>query len=264
MNNEEIISRYVRWLQSWGASKRTVTAREATARSRLRAWGLSGMTAENIQNWIGRPDLSPWSRSTYHATMTCFCGWLVATGHLADNPMVNVRKGRRPPSSPRPLSEVEVKRVLAVVEGDVRTWILLALLAGLRASEIAKISGQDVTSDDIFVLGKGGKPVTLPCHEDLWELAQRYPTRGYWFPGNDEGHMRPQQISLTVGKLFTSLGIDGSIHRLRHVYGTRLLRRGVHIRTVQKLMRHSSLDTTANYTAVDEDEMRAAIRLLSA
>ena len=67
-----------------------------------------------------------------------------------------------------------------------------------------------------------------------------------------------------MGKLFTALGISGSIHRVRHVYGTRLLRAGVNIRVVQKLMRHSSLATTATYTAVDESEMRSAIETLRA
>jgi integrase/recombinase XerD len=95
-------------------------------------------------------------------------------------------------------------------------------------------------------------------------MAQRYPRYGYWFPGNQAGHIRPQQVSMTVGRLFHSIGIEGSIHRCRHVFGTRLLRSGVNIRTVQKLMRHANLDTTANYTAVDEDELRAAIDLLGA
>jgi Phage integrase family len=49
------------------------------------------------------------------------------------------------------------------------------------------------------------------------------------------------------------------VHRCRHVYATRLLRSGVNIRVVQQLMRHASLQTTAAYTAVDEDELRDAV-----
>jgi integrase/recombinase XerD len=60
------------------------------------------------------------------------------------------------------------------------------------------------------------------------------------------------------------MGISGSIHRCRRVYGTRLLRAGVNIRTVQQLMRHSNLDTTAAYTAVNEVELRNAIDMLTA
>jgi integrase/recombinase XerD len=259
-----IVDEYATWLRSWGASQRTIDARVGLARSRLLAWGIEGVTAENIAGFLARPDIKPWTRSTYHANLTCFCAWLVATGHREENPMVAVRKPKRPAPRPRPLTESEVARVLSVVEGSVRDWILLALLAGLRASEIAKIRGEDVTADGIYVIGKGGKAETLPCHDDLWAMAERYPQRGYWFPGPDDGHLRSQQISLIVGKLFHAMGIDGSIHRCRHVYGTRLLRAGENIRIVQKLMRHSNLDTTASYTAVDEDELRAAINRLSA
>jgi integrase len=232
------------------------------ARSRLRDWGPDGFTAENITAYLARPKLKKWTRATYHAHLNDFCGYLVATGRLAENPMADIRRSRKPNSRPRPLSEPEMARVLAAARGPIRDWVLLALLAGLRASEIAKIRGEDVTESGIYVRGKGDKIEVLPCHADLWEIAQTHPAQGYWFPGGDNGHIRPQSISQSVGQFFRGLGIEGSIHRVRHVYGTRLLRAGVNIRTVQRLMRHSNLETTANYTAVDEDEMRAAVNLL--
>lgn len=265
MTNERLIADYATWLRSWGASPKTVEARTVVARSRLKEWGIPGFTVENVQTWLARPDLSRWSRSTYHAHMKDLCAWLVATGHLSDNPMQDVRTPKRPSSLPRPLSEPEVARVLSVATGNRRTWIMLALLAGLRAHEIAKIRGEDVTADGIYVEGKGGVRATIPTHEDLWAIAQDYPRTGHWFPGRgDRPHINAQSVSLGVGDLFRTLGITGSIHRCRHVYGTRLLRAGVNIRTVQQLMRHADLSTTATYTAVDEDELRAAIGRLSA
>lgn len=260
--HDTIVDEYGMWLRSWSAAERTIKARRTLAASRLKAWGLEGMTADNISAFLARDNLSRWTRSTYHSHLTDFCGWLTVKGYIARNPMPDVRAPQRPKSRPRPLSEAEVTKVLSVVEGRTRDWIQLALLAGLRASEIAAIRGEDVNVDGIYVLGKGETRVTLPCHPELWDIAQRYPRYGYWFPGSENGHIRSQQVSLQVGKLFDSLGIEGSIHRCRHVFGTRLLRRGAHIRTVQKLMRHANLDTTANYTAVDEDELRAAINLL--
>lgn len=257
----EIIDEYETWLRSWGAAERTIEARRTLATSRLREWGLDGFTPANLTAFLAR-DLSKWTRATYHSNLSDFCAWLAAAGYLDEDPMPGIRKPKRPKSLPRPLSEAEVTRVLDVTEGRVRDWVLLALLAGLRASEIAKLCGDDVAADGLYVEGKGGTVVTLPCHPDLWDMAQRYPRHGFWFPGPDDGHMRGQQISLIVGRLFHAMGIHGSIHRCRHVYGTRLLRAGVHIRRVQQMMRHASLDTTANYTAVDEDELRAAILVL--
>lgn len=266
--DEEIVDSYAMWLQSWSASRSTIVARTTLARARLHDWGIDGFTEGNVQEFLARTHsetgkpLSKWTRSTYHAHLSCFCSWLAASGRIDTNPMPGVRKPKPPKSIPRPLSASDLDRVLSVVEGDTRDWIILALRAGLRASEVAKIRGEDVSSDGLFVLGKGDLPVTLPCHPEILEMAQRRPRHGYWFPGNDDGHIRGQQVSLVVGKLFHAIGIAGSIHRVRHTYGTQLMRTGVNMRTVQKLMRHASLATTATYTAVDEDELRAAINLL--
>lgn len=264
--HDQLVADYVAWLRSWKASEATITARATLARSRLKAWGLTGFTQANVEAFLasdsrGR-ERARWTMATYHNHLTDLCGWLVATGRLAENPMPAVRKTTRPKKRPRPLSDVELERVLSVVQGQTRDWCLLALRAGLRAFEIAKIRGEDVDRGGIFVCGKGEVEATLPCHPDIWEMAERYPRHGYWFPGNDDGHVRAQHISLTVGKLFDALGIEGSIHRLRHKYGTDLVRAGVHVRRVQQLMRHASLETTAGYTEVTEDELRDAILML--
>jgi len=116
----------------------------------------------------------------------------------------------------------------------------------------------------LFVTGKGGQEATVPTHPDLWLLAGSYPATGYWFPSPSGGHILAGTVGIRVGRLFRRHGIEGSIHRTRHTYGTRLLRSGANIRVVQTLLRHASLATTEMYTAVDEDERRAAVCLLRA
>lgn len=266
-----VVSEYETWMRSWGASDKTIAARTTLARARLRKWGLD-FDSDTIANWLAEPsemtgrDKSKWTKATYHAHLTDFCAWLVTRSYLEVSPMDEVRSPRRPKSSPRPLSEGEIERVLGVATGRVRVWVLLAMLAGLRAGEIAALRGEDIDQEGLYVLGKGETKVTLPCHPDLWEIAQTYPRQGYWFPASHGrgGHLDAQRVSAQISQFFSALGIEGSIHRCRHVFGTRLLRSGVNIRVVQKLMRHASLATTAAYTAVDEDEMRAAVNRLHA
>jgi site-specific recombinase XerD len=265
VSDTPIADAYERWLQLCDWSPRTVKARTTLARGRLRAWGLEGMTPENIFEWLGREGLSRWTRATYYAHLKDFCKFLVVGGYIEETPMDSelVHQPKRPKSLPRPLSEEEVERVLRAAKGRERDWIMLALLAGLRVHEIAKIRGEDVSPNGIYVLGKGAVEAILPIHPDLWVMAQRYPRHGWWFPNPQGDHIHPDTITARVTALFRPLGIsEGSVHRLRHVYGTRLLRSGVHVRRVQTLMRHGSLETTALYTAVDEDELQAAINLL--
>lgn len=265
---DDVVTEYETYLRSWRATDATIRARRTFAKSRLKAWGLTGFTRTNIQAFLafdahGEPR-KEWTTATYYNHMTDLCSFLVASGRMQESPMESVRRTKAPNRRPHPLTDAEVDRVLSVVEGEVRDWITLALLAGLRAFEIAKIRGEDFTEDGIHIIGKGGKEATLPCHPELAEMAARYPVRGYWFPGGRDGHVDEQRISMTVGRLFASLGIEKSIHRCRHTYGTRLLRAGVNIRVVQRLMRHSSLETTAGYLLVVTDEEQAAIELLTA
>lgn len=266
--NIEVLADYRGWLSTW-AEPNTVEARVTVARAFLvDCGGVDGIDQRSVVAFLNKPKSngarkSRWTRATYHGHVKSFCEYLQTAEVLDadDDPMGGTKSPKRPKDLPRPLTELEVKRVLAKADGDVRDWITIALATGLRVSEIAKLRGVDVSSEGIYVRGKGSVAATLPSHPDVLEIALRK-DRGYWWPGDDEGHVRSQAISRRVGDLFRTLGIQGSVHRCRHTYGTRLLRSGVNIRKVQQLMRHANLTTTATYTAVDEDELRDAILLL--
>lgn len=252
------------WLRSWGAAERTVKLRVGVVRKHLAPMGVPPATGD-LAAWLARDDWSPWTRCTFHASARSWCGWLVQAGLADRDPTEGLRAPSIPAGAPRPLSVGEVARVLSVAEGDVRTYVLLGLLAGLRAHEVAKLRGEDVTAEAIHVVGKGGRAASIPTHPDLWALAQTYPASGFWFPTRSErGHVAPTRVSTAVTSRFRRAGVEGSLHRCRHTYGTRLMRSGASLRVVQTLMRHASIATTQRYLAVDEDERAAAIRLLAA
>ena len=52
-------------------------------------------------------------------------------------------------------------------------------------------------------------------------------------------------------------------HKLRHTFATHLIRNGVDIRTVQELMGHSELETTARYLHSDTRTKQAAVAKLN-
>lgn len=266
---DRIAAEYEQWLHSWGASDKTIKARARLARRTLGEFGLEGFTPGNLAEYLGRPtprgtEKSRWTKATYYANLKSLCEWLVAAEYLDESPLdhPHMKRPRKPKGLPRPLTESQVTAVMRKAEGRTRTWLLLAMHAGLRAHEIAKIRGEDVGEEGIFVRGKDEKLEILPCHPELLAESVKYPPSGYWFPNGSGGHVSPDVVTVGVGRLFDTLGIEGSVHRMRHVYGTRLLRQGVNIRKVQRLMRHGALETTALYTAVDEDELRDAIYLL--
>ncbi|MDE9365978.1 site-specific integrase [Luteipulveratus sp. YIM 133132] len=182
--------------------------------------------------------------------------------------MQDVRKPRVPKARPRPLTPREVHQLLTTPtrHPHVVTWLQLGLLQGLRVHEAAKLRGEDLTEDTLFVIGKGAKPAELPTHPEIWRIAQSYPRQGLWFPSRNQPAL-PQgkrSVITAISRHFERAGVVGTSHRCRHTFATRLLREGVNIRVVQDLMRHSALSSTAAYLAVDADERVAAIRLLGA
>lgn len=253
---------YRDWMVQRGLAARTVEQRFEFARRVFRSW----------QGWQGdqhsvRAFLAPYaghSRRTYYDHFVALFSWLVATGRVCSSPMPDVKRPRKPRPRPRPLSAEDAAASLEAATGDLRAWLLLGRYAGLRAHEIAKFAGEDIDSTSLYVLGKGGQHAVLPTHPVLWDLAQLYPRRGFWFPGRDGGHMTGHNVTMRISRHFQGLGIDGSSHRNRHLYGTNLLRSGANLRVVQELMRHADLGTTLLYLGVDELEKVEAIRRLVA
>lgn len=254
------------WLGAQGASTRTVRERLVVVRAFGRFVDVDPRLAQvqHVITYLGRTDLSAWSRVTYWSALSVWFAWLHSSSQRVDNPLHQLRPPKTPRGAPRPLQPREIDALYAAASPRMRAWLTLGRRAGLRAHEIAKFRGTDIDERTLFVLGKGKVAATLPTHPEIWALAQTYGA-GYWFPSTHaRGHILPETVSHTSAVFFHSLGIEGSIHRCRHTYATDLLRAGVHVRKVQELMRHSSLNTTARYTAVDEDELREAILRLGA
>ena len=160
--------------------------------------------------------------------------------------------------SPRPAPDSAWSAALAIADPRVRLMLRLAAEAGLRRAEIARVHRRDLTvghtGATLLVHGKGGKLRALPISDALAAAIAR--ADGYLFPGDEDGHLSPRY----VGKLMAgALPDHWTAHTLRHRFATRAYRGSRNLRAVQTLLGHSSVATTERYTAVDDDEIRAAM-----
>lgn len=219
---------------------------------------------DQIIEWIaGQPSAE--TKWTYFTHLRALFSWLEITGKRRRNPLLGMRAPKRPKYRPRPLA---VEHIETVLEGPLRrstrAMILLAFNCGLRVSEIAKVRGQDfdLVARELTVEGKGGQLALLPLNESLIPFFRTMPQRGYWFPGLKRGHIKPASAGKTIKTAFARHGITMTAHQLRHSYGTELLRHGADIRVVQELLRHESIQTTALYTRVAQDQEDEATNLL--
>ena len=178
---------------------------------------------------------------------------------------------RVPKRLPTVLCSEELRRLFDVAARDVKHKALLMTLygSGLRVSEVAALRPGDIDSARMLVhvrLGKGAKdrmtklsPRLLEALREYWRAARP----GRWlFPqaGNPDRAMNTSSIERMVQRMAKRAGITKAVtpHTLRHSYATHLLDAGTDLRTIQVLLGHRNLKTTAIYLHVSHAKIAAA------
>jgi site-specific recombinase XerD len=176
-------------------------------------------------------------------------------------------------SLPEILSTEEIKRLFAVTTNvKHRVLLMTAYATGLRRGELVALKVTDIDSDRMMIRvqqGKGRKDryTILPSrllHElrTYWQIEQ--PSMWLFPGGQGRPHLRPEAAGKTYSKAKRKAGIQksGGIHTLRHCFATHLLEAGVDVRTIQVLMGHRSIRTTAGYLQLTRKMLHANADLL--
>lgn len=262
---------WTRAMRARGLSERTVIDRVRVVARIASDVGTAPqlLTADQLSEWFASSTIGRGSRATYLSALRAYFAWLDLMDIRSDDPTRKLGKFKMPKYAPRPISTEQLCRLLGSgIYRRTRSMILLAAFQGFRASEIAVVRSEHIDREAgrIWVCGKGGKEATLPLHPIVEEVSLTYPDRGLWFPAVGLGPnvpMRGKSVSATISAAMRRAGIKGTPHALRHWYGTELRHSGADLRTVQELMRHANISTTALYTAVNEVEQREALARLA-
>jgi len=127
-----------------------------------------------------------------------------------------------------------------------RNYIILMTLArtGMRSADIANLKKQDIQRDSIIVRqGKGKKDRVIPLDHDLGNLLGLYADR--LSPNDRIFNIKIRQIRNVVYKYATDKSIHP--HTYRHSFAVHCIKSGMNIRSLQKILGHSDLATTAVY-----------------
>ena len=182
--------------------------------------------------------------------------------------MQRIRCPKLPRKLPVVLSPDEVTRVFAAVASlKHRALLMAAYSAGLRVSEVASLRVDDIASQRLVLRvrqGKGRKdryvmlsPRLLAMLRQYWKAAR--PT-DWLFPGDVPGRPLTEasvQRACARAAREAGLGKHVTVHTLRHSFATHLLESGTDIRTIQILLGHRKLETTAIYTHVSPAAVEA-------
>jgi integrase/recombinase XerD len=173
---------------------------------------------------------------------------------------------------PTVLSREEVSRLINAAGTLFRRTLLMTLYGtGMRRAELAHLKVSDIDSQRMIirvVAGKGGKDRDLPLSPALLEILREYwrwrKPRLYLFPTRTARRRLDQPISdktvwIACSEAARRAGISKHVtpHTLRHSWATHLLEAGTDLRTIQVLLGHGDLETTAQYLHLSQRHLQA-------
>ena len=272
---------YLKMLGQQGKSAHTLSAygRDLTELVRLLTEG-SSETAQDLKRRdfvaalkrLSQQGLSERTLARKLSAWRQYCGWLVQSGMMDNDPTFNLKAPRLPERLPKALPQEELNHMLDSAPVDdslaVRDHALFELMygSGLRLSEIHGLDLGDVLLDEgwVSVTGKGRKERQVPLSGKSVEslrtyLSERVAADGETalFTGKNGTRLGQRQIQkrLQAWAVRQGSGQHISPHMMRHSYASHLLQSSRDIRAVQELLGHSNLSTTQIYTKLDFDHL---------
>lgn len=240
--------------------------------ARLGLTSIGSIDRRIVRRWVANLDTRGFARTSISRKVSSVRTMLehcVDRNIIDANPAVGVNTARPAKPLPHAIPARSVAEAIDAVEGDdpesIRDRALLEVLygTGLRVSEAASLTVDDIREDLMTVTGKGrrqrvvpiGRPARIALHRWIEQgrprLASDASGRSL-FVGVRGGALDPRGMRRILDRRMASFP-----HALRHSFATHLLEGGADLRTVQELLGHVDLATTQIYTSVTRDHLRA-------
>jgi integrase len=194
----------------------------------------------------------------------------VEWGRLAEHPMKGgkVKPLHAPNTLERELSDEEEERLLKASPTWLQDLIMVAVDTGLRRGELVGLCWDrvDLARAEVRLTEtKNGKerrvPLTARAHGVLSRVRRtRAEEAGPFPPGPGK---RPWVVASAFRRARTQAGLtDFRFHDLRHTFATRLVRAGVDLITIARLLGHSDLRMVLRYAHPGAADARRAVQAL--
>jgi integrase/recombinase XerD len=224
-------------------------------------------------------------RTIYNKVMNVF----IFLHHFDLPSLLTRRKGDMPKFTKKKVRKYHdsvIDRMFAVATLDESDLLSFFMETGVREQECEYACWPDVDFEgkaysiqehlDLGFTPKDSEEGTIPMSDSLVDILRarrkRYPVGRLIFPGlngKPDGHLLRiikelgLRAGVNCGYCTNKAGLscathpvcfDIILHKLRKTYASKLSREGVPVRTIQRWLRHSDLETTLAYLADEDDE----------
>jgi integrase/recombinase XerD len=231
------------------------------------------VTRRHVERWQEALEVSDRTHRNYFITVRTFLRYAHDRGWIPVDPTHGMRAPKVHRSVPRQLTGDEVAALYeACRHSRDRLLLTLMLQEGCRCVEVARLSWDDIDPHNktVILRGKGGNERVLPLttaavhaieayHLDVRVMRTGPVVRSLTDPRSG---IKAETVSLEMSELFARAGVrkfawDGkSAHAARHTCAGDVLRRGAHVRDVQQMLGHQSLETTQRYLPLLVNNLR--------
>lgn len=294
-SSEEMINRALKWFIDLTGDIDAVTMRFAEVDD-FKSWLIKPrrrvIPHTNRLGKLYRPSKS--TANTYLALFKAFCGWMDKRRYIEQDPFDGVSLYPTSPKKYKPYTVDEVGRILKVANLRWRTMVCLGLCS-MREAEILNlvVSDIDFGEDMILISPKTDTKVTwrwdikdyereyIGFDESIANLLLRLiePIKSdqpyvvlkerYWKRNldlRDAGNLSHRKRNCPWGNfnrdwkalLRRASVLPRRFHDLRGTFATERYREGYDIKAIQRLMRHSSIQTTARY--IEDIEQKKLVK----
>lgn len=263
---------------------------------------LTQLSPKQVQTFINKlsreKELSPRTVEYAKVILSSALNTAINEGYIHKNPAAKVKLPKKAPSQARSMSPEQLERFMESITNRTHYSIYYtAVSTGLRRGELLALRWADVDfqaktlhvnqnllkTDGEYYFDTPKTPesirgFTIPdklvaelksykAHQnkDRLLMGELYNDHDLIFAKTDGTPFDPGYVTRKFGMLCDKLGLDFTLHELRHTFATLSLLNGVDITTVSKMLGHKDVTTTLNiYSHVLPDSTDRLARTVDA
>jgi site-specific recombinase XerD len=231
------------------------------------------LSSQEIEHWLvaKAAGLKPATLNRYRALLSLTYRLGMQNGKVVTNPARLVRQRKEENGRVRFLSPEEEQTLRAVIQNDYlphESELDLALNTGLRRGEQYGLTWDCVDFERrqlTVARSKNGETRHVPLNDAAINALRSLETsrngNPYVFLATDGTRLCSSRFWFDAAVADAKLA-DFSWHCLRHTFASRLVMKGVDLRTVQELMGHKTIQMTVRYAHLAPQHRLAAVQRL--
>lgn len=213
---------------------------------------IRNLTPEHIERYLDSI-LKNYTRRCANAHLTAiksFCRW-ASENYGLDNPAAKIKMLKEDPPKRRHLSREEYEKILNVCQDGEADIIKFLANTGLRASEMQSLKPNNInyTGRTLWVSGKNRKARVVPLNLTAQSCIVKNGKPDINFL---KSYTKRNALFALCKRLSIKAGVPvAGPHSYRRFFATSLMKKGVSIYKISKLLGHSEVRTTEIYLSPD-------------